>query len=129
MTATDLKLDYFKFYDVENRDVTADITLRGHFDQRPLKVQVRLLDFFGNPVSKNREPMYDKNAHPGYAHVSAVLYTPSCWVCHPHTPGQEFVVVHNPHARVPLPDGWLPAGNEYWLRDGEVQNESHSPIP
>ena len=63
MTAKDLKLDYFKFYDVENREGVADITLRGQFDPRPQKMGLRLLDYFGNPVSKNGEPLYDKNAH------------------------------------------------------------------
>jgi len=63
MTARDLKLDYFKFYDVENRDAAADVTLRGQFDKRPQRMQLRLLDFFANPVSKNREPLYDRNAH------------------------------------------------------------------
>jgi len=63
MTAQELKLDYFKFYDVENREAEADLLLRGQFDQRPQKMRLRLLDFFGNPVSKNGERLYDKNAH------------------------------------------------------------------
>jgi len=63
MTAKDLKLDYFKFYDVVNRDAVADVQLRGQFDKGPLKMGLRLLDFFGNPVSKNDEPLFDKNAH------------------------------------------------------------------
>ncbi len=29
MTAEELRLDYFKFYDVENRDAQADVLLRG----------------------------------------------------------------------------------------------------
>jgi hypothetical protein len=63
MTAKELKLDYFKFYDVENRDAQADVRLRGQFDQSAKRLQVRLVDFFANSVSKNGEPMYDKNAH------------------------------------------------------------------
>jgi hypothetical protein len=63
MTAQDLKLDYFKFYDVENRAAEADVLLRGQFDKRAQRMRLRLLDFFANPVSKNGEPMYDKNAH------------------------------------------------------------------
>jgi hypothetical protein len=58
-----LKLDYFKFYDVVNREVDGDVLLRGQFDQRPQKMRLRLLDYFANPVSKNNEPLYDKNAH------------------------------------------------------------------
>jgi len=63
MTAKELKLDYFKFYDIENREAEGDVLLRGQFDQRPQKMRLRLLDFFANPVSKNGEPLYDKNAH------------------------------------------------------------------
>lgn len=63
MTATELKLDYFKFYDVENRDAAADVLLKGQFDQRGQRMRVRLLDYFANPVSKNGEKMHDKHAH------------------------------------------------------------------
>lgn len=63
MTAQELKLDYFKFYDIENREADADLQLQGQFDQGPRKMRLRLLDFFANPVSKNGEPLYDKNAH------------------------------------------------------------------
>ena len=63
MTAQELKLDYFKFYDVENRDARADLLLRGQFERRFQKMQLRLLEFFGNPASKNDEPVYDKHAH------------------------------------------------------------------
>jgi hypothetical protein len=63
--------------------------------------------------------------HPGYAHVSAVMYSPSCWVCHPYVPGADFAVVHNPHARTPLPDGWLPVGDEYWLDASGVRHTRH----
>jgi hypothetical protein len=63
MTAKELKLDYFKFYDVANREVEGDVLLRGQFDQRPQKMRLRLLDYFANPVSKNDESLYDKAAH------------------------------------------------------------------
>jgi len=63
MTAKELKLDYFKFYDVENLVAEAALLLRGQFDRRPQEMKLRLLDFFGNPVSKNGEPLYDKQAH------------------------------------------------------------------
>lgn len=63
MTAQDLKLDYFKFYDIANLDMQVDVTVRGQFDQRPQRMQLRLLDYFANPAMKNREPFYNKNAH------------------------------------------------------------------
>jgi hypothetical protein len=58
-------------------------------------------------------------------HVSAVIYSPSCWVHHPNTPGSEFVTVHNPHATDPLPDGWLPLGEEYWLDGSQLRHTRH----
>jgi hypothetical protein len=63
MEARELRLDYFKIYDVEDRPAQADILLQGQFDKRALKMRLALLDFFGNPVSKNGEPIFDKNAH------------------------------------------------------------------
>ena len=63
MTAKDLKLDYFKVYDVQDRRAEGDVQLRGQFDRRFQKMQLALLDFFANPVSKNGEALYDKNAH------------------------------------------------------------------
>lgn len=63
MTAKELKLDYFQIYDIANREATGNVSLQGQFDARPLKMEFALLDFFANPVAKNLEPIYDKNAH------------------------------------------------------------------
>lgn len=63
MTAKELKLDYFQIYDLENRPAVGNIAVQGQFDQRRLRMQLALVDFFGNAVSKNGEPIYDKNAH------------------------------------------------------------------
>ena len=63
MTAKELKLDYFQIYDVANRQATGNVLLQGQFDSRLLKMELALLDFFANPVAKNAEPIYDKNAH------------------------------------------------------------------
>jgi hypothetical protein len=65
MTAQELRLDYFLFYDVNNREVAEPVTLKGQFERRgePLPARVRLLDYFANAVEKNREPLYDKTAH------------------------------------------------------------------
>ena len=63
MTAKELKLDYFQIYDVANRQATGTILLQGQFDKQGLRMQLALLDFFANPVAKNAEPIYDKNAH------------------------------------------------------------------
>lgn len=63
MTAKELKLDYFKIYDMEDRKVQSKVLLKGQFDRRPQPMQLALLDCFANPVSINGEPLYDKNAH------------------------------------------------------------------
>lgn len=42
---------------------TGNILLQVQFDKQGLKMQLALLDFFANPVAKNAEPIYDKNAH------------------------------------------------------------------
>jgi hypothetical protein len=55
---------------------------------------------------------------PGFAHVSAVLFDEADWVNPPNPPGADFKLVHNSMATTPLPEGWLPAGCEYWWRDG-----------
>jgi hypothetical protein len=63
MTAKELQLDYFLGYDIANRAAKGSVTLQGQFDQRPIKQQLTPLDFFANPVEKNGEPLFDKNAH------------------------------------------------------------------
>ncbi len=63
MTAQELMLDYFNFYDVANQSAGYVIGLQGQFDKQPEKAQLTYLNLFANPVSKNGEPIYDKNAH------------------------------------------------------------------
>ena len=63
MTAKELRLDYFQIYDLADRPAEGSVLLQGQFDERALKMQVTTLDYFANPVSKNGEPLYDKNAH------------------------------------------------------------------
>lgn len=53
-----------------------------------------------------------------FKHVSAVLYGDSDWVDPASQPGADFKIVHNSTAVTPLPDGWFPAGDEYWWRAG-----------
>ena len=63
MNAQELRLDYFKIYDVANQQAGNVVGLQGQFDKQPEKAQLTYLDFFGNPASKNGQPIYDKNAH------------------------------------------------------------------
>lgn len=63
MTARELKLDYFKLYDVENVAAKYRVTLKGQFDKEPVAADLTVLDFFANPAAKDGEPLYDKSAH------------------------------------------------------------------
>jgi len=60
------------------------------------------------------------------SHVSAVLYSSADCVNFPEKPGNDFVVVHNPKAAVPIRLRWLPVGNEYWF--DELSATLHSRI-
>ena len=63
MTSQDLKLDHFKFYDVANQQAGQIIALQGQFDQEREQARLTYLNLFANPVIKNGEALYDKNAH------------------------------------------------------------------
>ncbi len=63
MNAQDLKLDYFQVYDISNQRVRYSVTLKGQFDKEPKKSELVVLDWFANNVSKNGEPIFDRNAH------------------------------------------------------------------
>jgi hypothetical protein len=65
---------------------------------------------------------------PAYAHISAVIYSASCWVNHPTPPGSDFTVIHNENANVKLPRGWLPVGDEYWRDNDQLHSIRHSPM-
>jgi hypothetical protein len=61
-----------------------------------------------------------------YAHISALIYSASDWVNTPYEPGTEFIVIHNENARVKLPHGWLPVGDEYWLEQTALRHVRRS---
>ncbi len=63
MNATELKLDYFKIYEVENRRVQITVPVQGQFDPAPKIIELMVLAYFANAASKNDEPYYDKQAH------------------------------------------------------------------
>jgi hypothetical protein len=62
-----------------------------------------------------------------FAHISAVLYSNADCVNYPRKPGLEFVLVHNPNARVPISSSWLPMGEQYWIRDGVLRRKIARP--
>ena len=63
MTAKELRLDHFLIYDLQNKQAAGNIYLQGQFDAQRVRMQLALLDYFANPVSKNGEPIVDKHAH------------------------------------------------------------------
>lgn len=63
MNSQDLRVDHFQIYNVANRRVRRPVNLTGLFDRGPVKGELVFLDMFANPVMKNGEPLYDRNAH------------------------------------------------------------------
>ena len=66
---------------------------------------------------------------PEFSHISAVLYGEADWVNPLNSPGADLKIVRNFMAVTPLPDGWFPAGDEYWCRDGEhIESRRHESL-
>jgi hypothetical protein len=63
MTAKELKLDYFKVYDIENNTLQDRVLVQGQFDKDPDRALLLFMNHFANAVSKNGEPIFNKNAH------------------------------------------------------------------
>src|SRR5947208_12037079 len=63
ITAKQVRLDYFKVYDVDNTALQERVALQGQFDKVPDRALVHFLNHFSNAVSKNGEPIFNKNAH------------------------------------------------------------------
>ncbi|MCJ7586990.1 MAG: hypothetical protein MUQ00_03710 [Candidatus Aminicenantes bacterium] len=62
-TARELHLDYFQIYDVVNQELSGRIKICGQFDKEDRVCRLLCLDWFANPVGKNREPLCDRRAH------------------------------------------------------------------
>jgi len=61
------------------------------------------------------------------ARVSALLASCVDELNRPDVPGGDFVLIHNPKAAHPLPRGWLPVGEEYWVEDDQLHQHVHEP--
>lgn len=63
--------------------------------------------------------------------ISAVLFTrDDLWNCpqvHGRPSGNDLVLVHNVHATVPLPRGWLGRGREFFAIGNELHVDDHRP--
>lgn len=98
MNAQDLKLDYFKFYDVYNYRVDYRVALHGQFDEEPEQAELLLLSYFGNPVSKNQEPIYNRNAHLTWYQLYQPIPEPTRTVVIKNQFGQQEIVIGRPFA-------------------------------
>jgi hypothetical protein len=58
---------------------------------------------------------------PEHSMISAVLFSYSDIYNPPAVNGNDFVIVHNPFARNPLPRAWLKLGREYWVENERIQ--------
>lgn len=90
------------------------------FDRETKELREVSAEYKGAVQKSNGAPVStDIFARDGLSHVSAVLYSESS--CnYMNDPGEDFCLVHNRNAAVPLPRGWLPCGQEYWLNDDDV---------
>lgn len=61
-----------------------------------------------------------------YANISALLFSESSLWSRPSEVGSDYVIVHNPLAVNPLPEGFFQFGAEYMLKQSESGNESLS---
>jgi hypothetical protein len=59
--------------------------------------------------------------------VSAVLWSDSDCVNYERVPGSDFILVHNPNARVPLPKTWMPVGRQYSLEGDQLRCDAATP--
>ena len=93
MNAQELRLDYFQFYDVANQEANYFVGLQGQFDRQPEKARLMYLNLFANPVSKNGEPMFDKNAHFNWYHLYDPTPEPTRVVTFENQFGKQKVVI------------------------------------
>ena len=63
MTAQDLKLDDFQFYDVASQILDQTILVQGQFDEALEPIRLTQLNLFANPVSKSGEELHNRDAH------------------------------------------------------------------
>lgn len=65
--------------------------------------------------------IFSNSSHEG---ISAILYSTVDVANCPYNLGSDFVLVHNPNAKNPLPLGSLKVGTEYWVdEDGQLMSE------
>ncbi|WP_075187880.1 hypothetical protein [Teredinibacter haidensis] len=59
-----------------------------------------------------------------FENISALLFSESSLWSRPCETGSDYVIVHNPLAVNPLPEGYFQFGSEYMLKQSKTENES-----
>jgi type I restriction enzyme S subunit len=72
----------------------------------------------GSPVSTNIFLNSD------YDVISAILFSNVDALNYPNYPGNDFVLIHNPIAKNPLPRGFIELGREYWVENSTLKHRS-----
>jgi len=70
----------------------------------------------GSPVSTNIFLNSDN-----YDGISAILFSNVHALNYPNYPGNDFVLIHNPRAKNPLPRGLIQLGREYWVENSTLK--------
>jgi hypothetical protein len=63
MTATELRLDHFRIYDVENQAAKGALQTKGQFDGKARPGALQWLDAFGARTMKNKEKLFNEQAN------------------------------------------------------------------
>jgi hypothetical protein len=95
------------------------------FDIQSMEQTGTSVQVCGEALKKSRSPVAtDFFLQSESSHVSAVLYSYADCVNYGRVPGSEFILVHNPQARVPLPKNWLRLGRQYSLEGQQLRCDS-----
>jgi hypothetical protein len=62
-TPLDSRVDHFKLWKVDEVGFQMPVTLKGQFDRRKWAAQIESVQYIGNPVRKNNEPIRNPNTH------------------------------------------------------------------
>lgn len=132
MNAQDLKLDYFKIYDVGDYKVDYRVRLQGQFDEEPEDAELMLLSYVANPVSKNGEPIYNRNAHLTWYWLYPRIPEPTRNVVVENQFGQQKIIIGKSPALL-VPAQKRERGSQfpvdldhfklYWVLEGERVNQ------
>jgi hypothetical protein len=132
MDTQDLKLDYFKIYDVKDYRLRYRVTLQGQFDKEAEEAELLFLSYFANPVSKNQEPIYNRNAHLTWYWLYQPIPEPTRKVAVENQFGRQRILIGKPSALL-APAQKRQRGSQfpmdldhfklYWVLEGEPVNQ------